>query len=192
VQYAATINGTYTDNYVVPMTNIQNGSSITIYYKLTGIEGGSLTGFSWNAYTEAFNQHLSFNNNEITMEKSLMVIEHNEWYIEHVTSYWLSGTPYVDEIAIHTSVLEANNNTSNVSVDGNSYYIPVIETNGWTKLGDSDYWYQVSYVTVIVNDYYSYETYKLVVSKDENLQSGISYKPDYNGLKSPWNTFDFN
>jgi hypothetical protein len=126
------------------------------------------------------------------MEKSLMVIEHNEWYIEHVTSYWLSGTPYVDEIAINTSVLEANNNTSNVSVDGNSYYIPVIETNGWTKLGDSDYWYQVSYVTVIVNDYYSYETYKLVVSKDENLQSGISYKPDYNGLKSPWNTFDFN
>jgi hypothetical protein len=89
-------------------------------------------------------------------------------------------------------VLEANNNTSNISIEGNSYYIPVIETNGWTKLGDTDYWYQISYVTVVVNDYYSYETYKLVVSKNKDLQSGISYKPDYNNLKSPWNTFNFN
>jgi hypothetical protein len=191
VQYATTENGTYTDDYVVPMTNLKNENSITIYYKVTGIEGGSLTGFSWSNYTEVFNQNISIYSKEIIMKKSVLKIS-DQWNTYEINSYWLNGTPSVDGIALTASVLEANNNTSNVSIEGNSYYIPVIETNGWTQLGDTDYWYQISYVTVVVNDYYSYETYKLIVSENKDSQSGISYKPDYNGLKSPWNTFDFN
>jgi prepilin-type N-terminal cleavage/methylation domain-containing protein len=191
VQYATTKNGTYTDDYVVPMTNLQNGSSITIYYEVTGIEGGSLSEFSWNNYNEIFNENISIDSEKIIIKKSVLKIS-DQWNTYEINSYWMCGTPSVDGIAIYASVLEANNNTSNISIEGNSYYIPVIETNGWTKLGDTDYWYQISYVTVVVNDYYSYETYKLVVSKNRDLQSGISYKPDYNGLKSPWNTFNFN
>lgn len=180
VQYAATEYETYVDDYILPMINITNGSSVTIYYKVVGIKNGNLTGFEWTQYgndqTSAFRATVDISENTITLRKedlnfSGWIGSYDAWV------YWYYGTPLVNNVKITDSYLEVNNlkETKNITIDEQSYYIPIGTTNDWVKLENSDYWYKVSYVTVVVDEYNSTSRYEVVLSKNKDTENGIWY-----------------
>jgi prepilin-type N-terminal cleavage/methylation domain-containing protein len=186
VQYSSSLNGAYTDSYTVPMMNIANGNSATVYYKVTGVEGGSLSGFRWNKdsasgddRTSAFSRTVSISENRITLNKTDIPVS---WGTSSYDNYvdLMCGTPKVDGKEITTSSLKINNNqySKNVDIGGAgynyNYYIPVAATNGWQNLSGTSYVYYVSYVTV--NDQWNpYSYYQLAVYDYTNQQTYYYY-----------------
>jgi prepilin-type N-terminal cleavage/methylation domain-containing protein len=184
VGFSTDVNGYYNGWYELSLAYMKSGESVSVYYQVTGVENGVITGFQWKNkdgtnLTEEFSQTVSIQgDNTITFTKTDGTFSGRSY---NSIFKFMTGTPIVDGQVISSSGININNTpVSNVDIGGNgydyNYYIPVAETNGWVKLEDTDYWYQVSYVTIVYNEWYSESYYQLIVSEDPNANSKIYYK----------------
>jgi prepilin-type N-terminal cleavage/methylation domain-containing protein len=179
VQYAPTVNGTYSDSYIVPLVNVTTGSSITVYYRVTGVVSNSTLTYRWtngNDYTTSFGGLVTIGTNSITIEKSPF---YDIWG-NKFDSYWLTGTPSLDGEKYEASTLTVNNSSyvTNVYFDNRSYYIPVTETGGWVNIENTSYKYQVTHDNWDISAYYleiydekNQKTYRFKASKQYGGQT---------------------
>jgi hypothetical protein len=172
VQYASAKDGHYSDSYVVPRVNIPYNSSISIYYKVVGVDDGELTAVRWFLggldYTESFSKTVSIDdeNKKITFYRPY-----------DFDCWWMYGTPSVDKIELATSALEINMWSTNIGIDGQNYYIRIAETSGWESIVDTSYKYQVTHDTQNEVLYY------LVVINETNQKT---YYYQVYGTQSNW------
>jgi prepilin-type N-terminal cleavage/methylation domain-containing protein len=169
VGFSTEVNGYYQGWYELSIAYKKLGESALVYYQVTGVENGKIS-FQWSNsvgtdLTGEFSKTVSIlGDNTITFTKTDGTFSGRSY--NSIFKYMI-GTPSVEGQVISSCRININNTpTNNVDIGGNgynlNYYIPIEETDGRVKLEDTDYWYQVTYVT-IYDPWSPYSYYKLTL-----------------------------
>jgi prepilin-type N-terminal cleavage/methylation domain-containing protein len=155
--YALSENGAFSNKITIPMRNLKQDDSYTIYYRIEGISDASVSGITWKQKSTeqtTFKKTVDINASTITFNKVDKDIDGAK-YVYDSTYFTLTGTPVVNDTAITSSPITVINKeeTTNITIsvlesDGTykpyKYYIPAEETSGYVKLQGTDIEYRVT------------------------------------------------
>jgi prepilin-type N-terminal cleavage/methylation domain-containing protein len=154
LKYALSENGAFSNKITVPMRNLNQGDSYTVYYRIEGISESLVPEFTWKQKSTeqtTFEKTVDIGASTITFKKVDKDIE-GATYVYDKTYSTLTGTPVVNDTALTSSPItvinkeETTNITINILGDDNDYdyYIPAEETSGFVKLQGTDIEYRVT------------------------------------------------